>query len=122
MPLDPKVEQRLQTEQNLWLATVRPDGSPHLVPIWFVWVDGKIYLCTGGNSVKVRNLKQNPQVSIALEDGNQPIVIEGLARFAPIGAVRQSVTEAFKQKYDWNISTDGEYDQVVEIEPRRIRA
>ena len=70
MTLDPQVERRLQTEQNLWLATVRPNGTPHLVPIWFVWVAGKIYLCTGADSVKVRNLMQNPQVSIALEDGN----------------------------------------------------
>jgi F420H(2)-dependent biliverdin reductase len=120
MTLDPKVERRLQTEQNLWLATVRSDGSPHLVPIWFVWVTGKIYLCTGADSVKVRNLSQNPRVSIALEDGRKPIVLEGLAK--PIGAVPTAVSEAFKKKYDWDISTDGEYNQVVEIEPKRIRA
>lgn len=120
MTLDPQIERRLQTEQNLWLATVRPGGSPHLVPIWFAWVAGKIYLCTGADSVKVRNLMQNPHVSIALEDGNQPIVIEGLAK--PIGTVPKPVIEAFKKKFDWNISTDDEYNQVVEIEPRRIRA
>jgi PPOX class probable F420-dependent enzyme len=120
MTLDPQVERRLQTEQNLWLATVRPDGSPHLVPIWFVWVTGKIYLCTGADSVKVRNLMQNPHVSIALEDGSKPIVIEGLAR--PIGTVPGPVIAAFKKKFDWNISTDGEYNQVIEIEPKRIRA
>jgi F420H(2)-dependent biliverdin reductase len=120
MTLDPKVERRLQTEQNLWLATVRPNSSPHLVPIWFVWVAGKIYLCTGADSVKVRNLTQNAQVSIALEDGNHPIVIEGQAK--PIGTAPNPVIEAFKKKYDWNISTDGEYNQVVEIEPKRLRA
>jgi PPOX class probable F420-dependent enzyme len=120
MTLDPQVERRLQTEQNLWLATVRPNSTPHVVPIWFAWVAGKIYLCTGAESVKVRNLKQNPQVSIALEDGTQPVVIEGSAK--PIGAPPPPVIEAFKQKYDWDISTDGEYNQVVEIEPRKIRA
>lgn len=120
MTLDPQVERRLQTEQNLWLATVRPDGTPHLVPIWFVWVTGKIYLCTGADSVKVRNLLQNPHVTIALEDGNQPIVIEGLAQ--PIGTVPKPVIAAFQKKFDWNISTDGEYNQVIEIEPQRIRA
>jgi PPOX class probable F420-dependent enzyme len=119
MVFDPKTERRLRTEQNLWLATVRPNGSPHLVPIWFVWVAGKIYLCTGADSVKVRNLMQNPQVSIALEDGSQPIVLEGRAR--PIGAAPQPVIEAFRKKYDWNILTDSEYNQVVEIEPTRMR-
>jgi PPOX class probable F420-dependent enzyme len=120
MTLDPQVERRLQTEQNLWLATVRPNGTPHQVPIWFVWVAGKIYLCTGADSVKVRNLMQNPRVSLALEDGSQPLVIEGRAR--PIGAASRPVVEAFKKKYDWNISTDREYNQVVEIEPTKIRS
>jgi PPOX class probable F420-dependent enzyme len=119
MTLDPQVERRLQTEQNLWLATVRPDGAPHLVPIWFVWVAGKIYLCTGADSVKVRNLMQNPHVSIALEDGAHPVVIEGQAQ--PIGVVPKPVIAAFQKKYDWNISNDSEYNQVVEIEPKRMR-
>ncbi len=120
MTLDPPVERRLQTEQNLWLATVRPNGTPHLVPIWFVWVAGKIYLCTGADSVKVRNLMQNPHVSIALEDGTQPIVIEGTAQ--PIGAVPKPVIGSFKKKYDWDITSDDTYTQVIEIEPERIRA
>ncbi len=120
MTLDPQIERRLQTEQNLWLATVRPTGIPHLVPIWFVWVAGKIYLCTAASSVKVRNLMQNPHVTIALEDGNQPIVIEGLAQ--PIEPAPAAVVEAFQRKYEWNINTDGEYDRVIEIQPEKIRA
>ncbi len=119
MTLDPKIERRLQTEQNLWLATVRPNGTPHLVSIWFVWVTGKIYLCTSADSVKVRNLMQNPHVSIALEDGARPVVVEGLAN--PIAAAPRAVIEAFKKKYDWNISGDSEYNQVVEIEPKKMR-
>ena len=120
MTLNPQIEQRLQTEQNLWLATVRPNGAPHLVPIWFVWVAEKIYLCTGADSVKVRNLVQNPHVSIALEDGTQPIVIEGLAQ--PIGRPPTTVVDEFQRKYDWDITSDDTYTQVIEIQPERIRA
>ncbi len=120
MTLDPRVERRLQTEQNLWLATVRPNGAPHLVPIWFVWVSGKVYLCTGADSVKARNLMGNPHVSIALEDGSQPLVIEGEARM--IEPVDPGVVEAFRDKYEWDIITDETYTQVIEIEPKRVRA
>ncbi len=112
----------MQTEQNLWLATVRPNGTPHLVPIWFIWMSGRIYLCTGADSVKVRNLRRQPYVSIALEDGSQPLVMEGLARFAPIGQVAQTVVEAFRLKYDWDITTDETYTQVIEINPTKIRS
>src|SRR5512145_1459650 len=120
MTLDPQVERRLQTEQNLWLATVRPNGAPHLAPIWFVWVAGKIYLCTGADSVKVRNLRQNPRVSIALEDGAQPIVIEGLAH--PIEQAEAAVQAEFQRKYEWDISTDDTYTQVIEIKPTKFRS
>ena len=104
----------------IWLATVRTTGTPHLVPIWFVWVAGKIYLCTGADSVKVRNLRQNPQVAIALEDGTHPIVIEGRAQ--PIGQAEAAVIAEFQRKYDWDITTDDTYTQVIEINPKRIRA
>jgi PPOX class probable F420-dependent enzyme len=120
MTLDLQIERRLQMEQNLWLATVRSTGTPHLVPIWFVWVAGKIYLCTGADSVKVRNLAQNPHVAIALEDGSQPIVIEGRAQ--PIELAPAAVVAEFQRKYDWAITTDDTYTQVIEIEPTKIRS
>ena len=120
MIFDPETERRLQTEQNLWLATVRPNGTPHLVPIWFVWVAGKIYLCTEADSVKVRNLRHNPQVSIALENGAQPVVMEGRAQLT--GRPPAAVIDKFQRKYDWNIETDSTYTQVIEIQPTKIRS
>ena len=120
MDIDPQIEQRLQTERNIWLATTRPNGNPHLVPIWFVWQAHKIYICTGSNSVKARNLAANPNVELSLEDATIPIVIEGQARsIEPVG---RSVVEAFQRKFDWDITTDNEYNHVIEITPRRIRA
>ncbi len=120
MTLDPQIERRLQTEQNLWLATVRPNGAPHLVPIWFVWMAGKIYLCTGADSVKTRNLRENPRVSLALEDGNQPVVIEGAAQL--IGQAGATVIAEFQRKYEWDITSDETYTQVIEIRPIKIRS
>lgn len=119
-PLDPKVKHRLSTESNIWLATVRPNGTPHLAPIWFVWVEGRVYVCTSADSVKARNLQANPSVTCALENGNAPVVLEGHAR--PIESVPPAVIEAFQRKYDWNIRTDATYDQVIEIEPMKIRS
>lgn len=117
--LDPKTKQRLQTEQNIWLATVRSNGRPHLVPIWFVWIDQKIFICTGSDSIKARNVLGNPWVAVSLENGTQPVVIEGQAK--PIEHTPKPVIEAFQAKYDWNIETDSTYNQVIEIEPLRIR-
>lgn len=109
---------RLEREQIIWLATVRPAGRPHLVPLWFVWAGGSIYLCVTGSSVKVRNIAANPAVSLALESGSVPVVIEGhaalLARPWPDEAVL-----GFQRKYDWTLITDAEYDTLVAVTPQR---
>ncbi|NWF79755.1 MAG: pyridoxamine 5'-phosphate oxidase family protein [Chloroflexi bacterium] len=109
---------RLAAEPIIWLATVRPTGRPHLVPLWFVWAGGRIYLCVAGASVKVRNIAANPVVSLALESGSAPVVVEGqatvLARPWP-----DEVVERFQQKYAWTITTDAEYDTLIAVAPQR---
>ncbi len=96
----------------MWFATVRPDGRPHLVPIWFVVEGERWYVCTSPGSVKARNLMVNPAVALALEDGDHPYVVEGQAR--PVAAT-DSVAQKFKAKYDWDITTDSQYTQLIEI-------
>lgn len=51
------------------LATVGPDGQPHLVAMWYGVIDGEIWLETKSKSQKVVNLKRNPKVSFLIEDG-----------------------------------------------------
>jgi PPOX class probable F420-dependent enzyme len=100
---------RLAHEPNLWLATVRPGGGPHLTPVWFVFVTGRFWIGTGATSVKVRNLRANPRVSVCLQDGNDPLVAEGRAELAdrPFPA---TVVEAFRSKYDWDVTVDEDAD------------
>jgi PPOX class probable F420-dependent enzyme len=107
---------RVDSAQNVWMATVRPDGRPHLVPVWFVVDAGCWYFCTAPGSVKARNLQSNPRVVLALEDGNNPLVVEGEAR-----AVEPApdVVRKFKAKYDWDITDDTEYTQVFEVSVKK---
>lgn len=109
-------DHRLDTAPNIWLATVRSDGRPHLIPIWFVVDNGRWYICTGSQSVKARNLQSNPRVALALEDGTQAYVVEGQARLVE---PRADILRKFKAKYDWDITQDPAYDQVYEIEVTR---
>jgi len=65
------------------LATVLEDGRPHVAPIWFVWNEGKIIFCTGESSVKGKNMRRNPQVSICVDDESPPyafVIIQGTAK------------------------------------------
>lgn len=110
--------ERLENQQVIWFASVRPDGRPHLVPIWFVWSGGKIYVSTEPKSVKSGNVRANPRVTLALEDGTHPLICEGTARLVdePWDA---ELKAAFFQKYEWNLDTEVQYNQVIEVTPEK---
>jgi hypothetical protein len=109
---------RLTQAQNLWIATVRQDGSPHLVPVWFVWHESFFYVCTAPESVKARNLESNRRVVVALEDGANPLICEGEG--APLPRPwPEDVVSAFQRKYDWSILSDAEYSRLIRVIPRR---
>jgi hypothetical protein len=118
--LDPHAERRLHSESNIWVATVRPDGRPHLTPVWFVWHSGKAYICIDPNSVKARNLARNGKIALALEDGSSPIIIEGVGRALNGSEPPQGVVDEFRRKYDWDITTDGQYSLLVEVTPGKV--
>jgi PPOX class probable F420-dependent enzyme len=115
-----KIAARLEGPQNIWFASVRPDGRPHLVPIWFVWHDGKAWISTGNGSRKHRNIQKNPHVSISLEDGTNPLVIEGTAHEETDAAVRDTLAPLFQKKYEWDFRTDDEYGMLISVTPEKI--
>ena len=62
------------------LATVRDDGRPHVVPIWFVLDGEDLVFNTGELSVKARNMKRDPRVSLSVDDQKPPysfVTVEG---------------------------------------------
>ncbi|MFG2053274.1 pyridoxamine 5'-phosphate oxidase family protein [Micromonospora sp. NPDC048930] len=102
-PPPPDVEVRLAQELNVWLRTVRRDGSPHVTPVWFVYADGTWWIGCDGRSVKARNVVADARVSLALEDGANPVVAEGVARVHR-GDFPAPVVEAFASKYaGWDV-------------------
>jgi hypothetical protein len=119
MALPPEAETRLETERNIWVASVRPDGRPHLTPVWFAWHVGKLYVCTEPGSVKARNISQNRRVVLALEDGTRPVICEGIAAPVPVPwpADMAAVAAIFRNKYDWDISSEEQYTQLLEVTP-----
>ena len=65
------------------LATVRADGRPHVAPVWFdLDDDGSIVFNTGADTVKGRNLRHDPRVSLVVQDDRVPfsfVMLEGTA-------------------------------------------
>ena len=118
------VARRLATEPEVWLATVRSDGTPHVTPVWFIFdqPSSTWWISTGAHSAKVRNMSARPAVSLALEDGRSPVVAEGTARIHAAPFPDQLV-RAFADKYHgWDITvpdTPGDVRVLVEVPTRR---
>src|SRR5881296_1956739 len=73
-------DDRLRKSRQYWIATTRPDGRPHVMIIWALWLDGMLYFSTGKESRKARNLAANPNVVVHVESPSGEIVIlEGRA-------------------------------------------
>ncbi len=71
------VEARLVESPQYWLATTRPDGRPHVVPRWGVWLDGGLFYDGAPTTRHVRNLTTNQACTLHLEDGWHAVVVEG---------------------------------------------
>ena len=86
--------ERLERSRRYWVATRRPDGSPHLAAVWGVWLDDAFVFSTGGSSRKARNLAADNRCVVAPEYGEESVVVEGTVdrvvddgRLAAIGRV-----------------------------------
>ena len=64
------------------LATVRKDGRPHVVPIWFDLDEDTLVFTTGQTTIKASNIRRDPRVCLCVDDETPPfayIMIEGTA-------------------------------------------
>jgi hypothetical protein len=88
--------ERLERAIIYWLATAGADGAPHLIPIWGAWVDGRWYV-EGGPTRWQRNLRENPQLAIHIEMGDEYVIVEGTAveRVAPDDALARSILAGY---------------------------
>ena len=73
-------EDRLTKSHDYWVATARPDGRPHLMPVWAVWDGRALWFSSSVGSRKARNLSDEPRCSIATDNAWEPVVLEGVAR------------------------------------------
>jgi nitroimidazol reductase NimA-like FMN-containing flavoprotein (pyridoxamine 5'-phosphate oxidase superfamily) len=100
VPWNWAVEQ-LQQARNYWFSTTRPDGRPHAMPAWAVWLDDALYFDGSPETRRARNLAANPAISVHLESGDQVVVLEGQAQEAgrPGPELAQRLAAAFETKY-----------------------
>jgi PPOX class probable F420-dependent enzyme len=123
------IAERLRTNSIVWLTSVRPDGRPHSVAVWFYW-DGTTFLMfSRPNNQKLLNIQHNSKVLIIVDDskeGSDPITIEGNAELVENLALEQ--IPEYIAKYSERIarmkwtpeSMAADYSQAIRITPTRF--
>ncbi|HXE89747.1 MAG TPA: pyridoxamine 5'-phosphate oxidase family protein [Terriglobales bacterium] len=106
---------RLENAHTYWLATTRPNGQPHAMPVWCVWLEGRLFFSTGRRSRKARNLARDPRCSVGLTHGKDSVILEGKARRVRDAALARRVSSVYSKKYDSGIPAG---EPVYGVEPQ----
>jgi len=132
MPNSLKEVQRFMNRERLAaFATVSPNNEPHIVPVFFTYDDGKVYIQTDRNSVKVRNLIRNDNVAVMVYRGEEAVIIKGKARLIDDDEEFVKRTREHVDKYRLKLDERGRdslgiplFDDkvrcVVKVTPKRI--
>lgn len=88
--LTDRARRYLEEHRFAVLATINPDGTPQLSPVWYELQGNEIMMNTRRGRVKDRNLRRDPRCSICVEDGYTWLAIDGTARLVDDPAIAQA--------------------------------
>ena len=126
-----RAEKRLRDEEMAWLTTVRSDGQPQSVPVWFVW-DGETFLVySQPDQQKLKNIGRNARVGLHLNanpHGGDVVRMEGTAEVVQDVPPANEVGE-YLEKYRESIARIGfdpdgfarTYSVALRVKPDRWR-
>jgi PPOX class probable F420-dependent enzyme len=109
---DDEVKAHLDACYRMQVATLEPDGSPHLVPLAYMWFDGRLAFWTDPSSRKVRNLRRDPRITCLIETGTSPddfraVQIVGRAEGVDDAETSRRAGEALTTRYGGRLDDDG---------------
>jgi uncharacterized pyridoxamine 5'-phosphate oxidase family protein len=108
-----EAQENLEHAAIYWLSTVRPDGRPHVAPLYAVWLDNALYFCTGPTERKARNLTENAHCAITTGCNvieGVDIVVEGTAVPVTDETLLQILAAEYASKYNWQYTVrDGAF-------------
>jgi len=133
----PAIQEFLSRRLLARLATASPAAQPHVVPVWFLWEDGFIWVSSYRSTRKITDLKRNPKCAIVIDieqaEGQMvAVTIEGYAELVntPKSETRARIERVYT-KYlgpegvlapDPQSWLDSEENLLIKITPKRVKA
>jgi PPOX class probable F420-dependent enzyme len=132
---DAEITEFIERSRTATMATVGPNGTPHLVAMWYAVLDGKIWFETKSRSQKVVNLRRSPQITCMIADGLTYETLRGVS-IEGNGVIVEDPDEIWKVGVDVFERYNGPYTEemkpfveimlnkrvVVRVDPVRLRS
>jgi PPOX class probable F420-dependent enzyme len=132
---DEEIAGFIERSRTATMATVGPNGTPHLVAMWYAVLDGKIWFETKSRAQKVVNLRRNPQITCMIEDGITYEALRGVS-IEGNGVIVEDPDEIWKVGVNVFERYNGPYTEemkpfveimlnkrvVVRVDPVRVRS
>jgi hypothetical protein len=108
----------LTESREYWIMTVRPDGRPHAMIIWGLWIDNAFWFGTGSKTQKARNLAKNPNCIVGTQNAAEAVILEGVAELVTDAKLLRKLEPASMSKY--GMSGGGGSEPVYRVRPTRV--
>ena len=112
--------ERISKSHNYWLTTVRPDGVPHTMVIWGIWLDGAYYFSTSATSPQGPQSSAESKLRCLHENAEEAVIVEGVARKLDDDKIPPQAFTDYKAKYGWEL--DPKMGPVFEVRPKTVFA
>src|SRR4051812_37041343 len=92
-------QERLAAARNYFIGTTCPDGRPHLMVVWGLFLDDRFLFSTSARSRKAKNLAAEPRCTVTPDNGEEAVILEGVAGPLEDAALRARWVAAYQAKY-----------------------
>ncbi len=119
------VSAEMAKSRNYWICTTRPNGNPHAVPVWGIWMNETLYFGSSRSSRKSRNVTHNAQTVVHLESGDDTVILEGILLELNDDALLKRINQAYKEKYPPYDPTQSDPDPgtvMYHLKPQKVMA
>ncbi len=117
------VDRKLAEAAHYWLATVRADSRPHVVPVDGLWLGSRLHFGGVASTVWQRNMRHDPRVTVHLDDSVAAVIVEGTCAVeVPDGEGAEALVAASKEKYGYAPPVDAYLSGVWTLAPAKVLA
>jgi len=82
---------------------MRPDGRPHVMIVWALWMDGGLYFSTGKKTRKAENLAKNAHCTMCTDKADEAVILEGAVETERgVERIREFI-RLYEKKYRWKL-------------------